>query len=251
MPFEGLQTADTLEPSPPASRSTPGSAKSKYRRKFDPNLLASPSSKTSTIPQDTDRNSSSNSLTVAEDEIPTLAQPSLHPLSHTQSTPVEQVRFSTTPSADIVPKSAPSISRSQPTAYPYNIVPVGSMIRPTGNTTHPYGNEPYPSSSIPYCAIAKYHISPTPSSYTSNSYGGEACHRPPVGIDPSPPVPYNSAYNSAYKSHTVTPCEPIIPEAMVLVPAVSPEAAPRHSKRKHSIGRNPRRSFKLFFSGKK
>ncbi|KAL8997691.1 MAG: hypothetical protein Q9169_003098 [Polycauliona sp. 2 TL-2023] len=231
----GLQTVDKAELLPQSSSSTPGSAKSKYRRKFDRNLLADPS-----ISRETEPQSSSNTLKAVENEVATPTRPSSHPSleNQPQSEPDEQVRNSQAPSAVAVHKSPPSNSQSDlPTPVYNSHASRPNITCPPSNTAQPYGNISYPT----------YHISPTPPSVTSSPYGREAYHRAPVGIDPSPP----DFLKSIYGSHTLTPSEPMTTELTTSVPAVSPKAAPRDDKRKHSIEQKPRASFKRFFHMKK
>ena len=230
----------------PTLSSQTSTERSKYKRKFNQNLLATPPSRGPGSPFSTAQ-PFPNFLTTADDELssptkrppppppPPLPQPTARqaqpettqdgqsPFPPIQA-PIDDLPTSTRPQQPLIPQPQAPVSMSYARSYQY------------GNTT--------------YYATETYQISSTSTSVpstTSPAYGGEAVHRAPVGINPSPPV----SMKPTSGPHFTTPREPTIAE---LPPEAAPapsESTPQKSDGKKDSKQNGRHGFKRFFHRRK
>ncbi|KAL8924306.1 MAG: hypothetical protein Q9208_004087 [Pyrenodesmia sp. 3 TL-2023] len=188
----------------PTLSSQTSTGKSKYKRKFDKNLLATPSSKASVSPATTAK-SSPNLLSAAEDEPSTPVEPPqqssleyqtlLRNYEHDQILTVPDVAYHPYPGA--IP--APPILQPQ---FPPPPVPEPQ------HATSMYYSQSYQPGNMTCYTSATYQISPSPPSAANAPYGGEAHRRAPVGINPSPPA----ARNPGGEHHTIAQSMPTIVE---------------------------------------
>ncbi|KAL8831099.1 MAG: hypothetical protein Q9170_005449 [Blastenia crenularia] len=224
-------------PSTPASTkptlsSQTSTGKSKYKRKFDKSLLATPSSKASPSPPTT-TGSSFNEVIPAGTESSTpskLPQPTLLQYQ-TQAQVTEQVGIHVTSYSQL---PAPQLPPPPPMHQPYISASMSY-------------SQSYLPGHLTYHASTAYQINPSPPSANNSPYDGEAHHRQPLGINPSPPV----VIRSAYGSHIIAPSEPTIAE-LPAQPAAAPlEDQPGDDKNKQDTKQKSRQSFKRFFREKK
>ncbi|KAL9116048.1 MAG: hypothetical protein Q9227_000416 [Pyrenula ochraceoflavens] len=211
-PTTPLSTSATL-----ASQST---GKSKYNRRFDKRFLATSSSNGSGSP--TSRKQPSIYSSPKAPEPPAEPWTPLTPPRHLPSSMLqaEAEPDFPRPSYQQVPTPghtyhANSMGAGQPLLIPWNNIhqpssyhlptnlPAPTMPFPTNFQPNP--SPPWASS---YSTSPAYTVSPAYSS-TSTRHGGEASHRFPVGINPSPPVAGPGSH--ALGTHTVPPSEPWIP----------------------------------------
>ncbi|KAI4138740.1 MAG: hypothetical protein L6R39_006639 [Caloplaca ligustica] len=223
-------------PSTPASvkatlSSQTSTGKPSYKRRFDRKLLAKPSSKASVSSKPTSE-PSPHLLTAAGDEPPTPTKPSQQPSLKYQAQ-LQDNEHAQTYSARA---AAPAVH------YPQSPSPL--PIPQTQLSASMYYSQSYTPGNMTYYASATYQISP--SSAAGAFYGGEARHRPPVGINPSPPV----VNKPAYGSHTLAPSEPTIAEFPSQTAAAAPEIVPQGDESKHDTKQKARTGLMRFFHKK-
>lgn len=188
----------------PTLSSQTSTGKSKYKRKFDKNLLSNPSPKVSVSPATTAK-SSPNPLSPAKDEPSTPVEPPQQSLLEYQT----QLQNDEHEGTFTMPAVA---SASYPGAIPAPSIPQPQfppLPRPRPcYATSMYYTQSYQPSNVTCYTTATHQISPSPSSGANTPYGGEAHRRAPVGINPSPPV----ACISGSDSHTIAQSMPTIVE---------------------------------------
>lgn len=187
----------------PTLSSQTSTGKSKYKRKFDKNLLATPSSKASVSPATT-ANSSPNPLSAAEDEPSTPVEPPRQSLleyqTQLQNNEHDQIFTTPTVASTLYPGTIPAQPIPQP-RFPPPTVPGPPY------PTYMYYSQSYQPGNITCYTTATYQISPSPPSTINTPYDGEAHRRAPVGINPSPP-----ATRFPGESHTIAQNMPTIVE---------------------------------------
>ena len=226
----------------PTLSSRTSTEKSKYKRKFDRNLLATPSSKSPVSSATT--NSSSPSLPTSAEGEPST--PTKLPQQYSLEDHIPSNDY-----GPLQPSSAPAIASAQyPPVMP--LAPRSQLLSSSLPSPLPQpqssGSMYYPQSyqpgNITYHASGPYQITPSPPSAANTPYGGEAYHRVPVGINPSPPV----AMMPGCGNQSFAPSEPAIAELPAPSAPVNPQIQRPDDKNKQDTKDKAKPSFKRFFN---